>query len=594
LRYSLFPIVFLYQIGGKIAVIANGISSGYDEIHYSKRGTGLDHLVKLDSPEVILENFPEGAGLYKFYLTKDKKKTMPIEAYVSEDGVEQTCKRIMSYIAFPEDAEYMTDEMNEISSTTRTCVKTLVSRYRMKEDVQPYEIRAMCQLIDMAERYENIAAMTMNRDNVDSISIKQSTLFSIIAKKMVSGIVDVYRIESESREYVGTFPLSLSETFILEAVPDALYEMDVFLDGELAVRLVHYQPDEEGAAYLWGQEITNLASIEKNMANDIQLSETGIDLTDEDKERLLLERRRKNNNALIGQVKLWRNMNRDAILNVEIPDYDLLVAIGKDFYLSVREPDQFLDTSFDKRYLITSRQMAIDTAQDCLYDDMIFYVEDENRVVVSSFIWYTMEDDNESLEEYTEKQYLLEMHEYAEDMNRLYAQKFGRGEDYQQFSNIITSLSQDNYDSTDEILLNAVYDIVHNPSYFSNVDNVVSVAAIGHMSKPYCDQQFFQKSLCPTFYYARDAVVFPGKKNRYVLVLLKARLDAEGNPAIKKEYIVPTEHSSTSVSIARDDICMMYAIDADTYNRSGFILFNNISSRVYCKNNIEMGVIVGG
>ena len=75
----LFPIIYLSQNRTSVTLFVNAYYVGIDRIYYNKYGDD-DHVHEqvITSPITKIKLFPEGKGLYEFYL----KDGAPVQVYI--------------------------------------------------------------------------------------------------------------------------------------------------------------------------------------------------------------------------------------------------------------------------------------------------------------------------------------------------------------------------------------------------------------------------------------------------------------------------------------------------------------------------------
>jgi hypothetical protein len=104
---------------------------------------------------------------------------------------------------------------------------------------------------------------------------------------------------------------------------------------------------------------------------------------------------------------------------------------------------------------------------------------------------------------------------------------------------------------------------------------------------------FFGRAV-PQFVNNLDTFHFPVAMRPYVLIVECLNGVTPSTCAVKHIAESSSFARTTDVDITNGDMYLIYAIDCDTYKRSGYILVNNITTRAYYTNNIEVEAHANG
>lgn len=595
MRYCVCPIVFLRQTEKGVALKINGYDVGYEKLIYYKKDNVLNKkMIELKTNEIFIEakKFPLGKGYYCFILAKDEEYSAPSLFYLSFENKDDTLDKVASYIINPEDLDYIEKKGRAVLAGQDSYTESLVKIYRKTENRQPFEIKSLYQFINGLERYENAMALHMNRVNIGSTYINYETGFKIIPSELITS-VETYMVEEDGhRELIEQCKLSYEElNFCFK--PDTLYIISLLIDGEIAVELLHYEFDEQGISYLWAQEMANIEYIKSIQESSLEFS-SQVPLTEEDIERLVAERSRENIDAFMPRLIVRQSMYHDGMLNITIENYEALVAMEKTFYVSIRELDQFFDRTFDKRYKITSPTLTINAPLELLDGEIILFIEDERQIIVSPFTRFDLYDyaGFGEMSEYAEKQNAVEVSDYVNRYLKNITTIIGEGEFYTIVSNILHAQMYDSDITAQKIYYNTLVKSLMVQKLAKYSDDMLFFTATEWMSQHNIDSEFFE--ITPRFINALDTFIFPTSKNHYVLVVKKIMATEENTADVTYNFYASSPNRSISVNIAKGDIYIIYAIDAQTYKRSGFIIVNNVHEREYFTSQIKLEALASG
>lgn len=579
MRYSSCPILFLCQNEFGVTLKVNGFNIGYDTLVFYKKGnTKNKKNINLVSEDLTIKSkeFSSGKGEYCFFLKKDDEIYTPIyTTYIFCEKKDHDFKKIIESIVKPEDANYMLKKLKSISSSVTTYTESLVQIYQNLENKQDYEIKSFCQLINAAERYENAMRLFMNKNSVGNTIIKYDGKFKIHPSNIITDI-KIYSIKNGMRTPCTDFSF------------DSFYIIDLMSQGEIILELIHYEPDKEGCKYLWSVAKENIEFIKQINKNSFSIGHTDIDLKEEDIERIVQEKKKENRDAFMPHLIVKQSMYHDAVIDIEIPEYKLLKAMKKNFYISIREPDQFLDKTFSKRYKITAEKMTLNARAELLAGEIILFIEDENRIIVSPFSRLDLGDMVQygEMKEYVTKKNAYQTEEYVNEYIEHLRSSLKDGEFLSNLSNVLREQLHDSDISPEKFFYGMLIKAATSTSLVKYSDNLVFFTATEWINQHNIDDKFFKKK--PRFINARDVFMFPASDDPYVLIVEKITIENNLEPSIEKTYYESFSSKGIGINVAKGDMFFMYAIDVKTYKRSGFILVNNIGKREYFTNHLEL------
>lgn len=585
-KQSLFPVIITKQLNTAVYAKANGRYYGYNTLNYSLVGTDITHSVALEGDEVVITDFPEGAGRYRVWLGAPGGAQSPtIEFYYTRDSDKAVFQKILSYLHDCEDENFVKSLVSKINSTQVSYTHQILKEFSKIKSPSDYELISFYQLINVAEHFENAMIMAANRGYLSKMICHYAPDFLITPSASITNM-NVFVYDGDEPNFVYVQKVGPGDIRPLFA-PGHFYRMDFYSGPEFVVSLYHYQLSEAGLAYLWEQSKHSDATIEMEMMDDAELAHTGIELTHEDKQRIIEERSSTPRGIMVDRPEIIPGALDPSILIVTIPDYDMLAASADDYYLSVVESDLGIDANFDLRFLINSSVMKIDTRQSMLDDEIIVCVKDSSGIVVSKFARYSISDDDDYIEEYCEKRHLVELAEYTKQLLDGFTEVFGAGEVYNVFADIVLPLCTDESKSLRDVFDAIILGILKNQRIAGERDNILFFVEDNWMKLGLYDSAFFPES--PVFYYAENRLTFPNNRADYVVCV--ERYDAFNNMAYR-EYVSSDSDSGVSVQINNIDFCCVYAVDVNSHKTSGRVFFNNLGRHTYYRDQMDMEVII--
>ena len=581
MRSSYAPLTLLWQRERGLCFNTDGWHIGYTSLMYKKNGNDETHSAAVTSDVTMVRYFPEGPGFYSFWLVSEGNQSPIIEAYVSLETDSETYEKIFSRIISPIDDEYMKKKIAEIRDANEGYTYSLVKAFREVKNVQEYERKSFYQLILAAEQYENIVAISCNKMNCPDVSIHYAAQFSITPFTGFTS-VNVFKIEDGEKVYVTT--RSVDEDFYPSLTPDTYYLLDFYIQGEMALELIHYQFDDEGAKFLWESYSGLSQDIEiENSIDDTELSYLDIELEPEDKSRIVIETQREPVDFIIDRVKVERDNLDDRVIHVTIPDYDFFANSKKDFYLALCETDLFENVTYDCRYKINARIMTIDTRSDYIDDEILLYIKDSDGKIVSKFARFDIRGE---MDDYRRKRQLVENLSYAKEFLSNFQRVFGAGNLYNTISDIVTNLSHDYELSARDVRDKAIFEILKHQELSNDIDNVIFFIHDQWLKKFNYSRQFF--STMPILRYSEGEVAFYKQDIPYEVCALK--YDTTNGTVARKFFRSDDTAHAVTVNVAQDALCVVFAINLNDYHRSGFVAFNNIGDSSYYRDQLDMEV----
>ena len=586
MRYCVCPIAVLRQDHLGVVLWANGFDVGYDELVYQKRGVASSRKsVPLSSNEIRVSDFPQGRGYYTFFLKKDNKKSAPLMVYVLCEPVEQTIEKVCGAIVPKIPMSYTKKNLPMLTELAHGYTAALTTSLALDRIAAASEKTNAYRLIAAFERYENAMCLSMNRIAAGKTNVFYADGISICPGKNITH-AEIYQVEEGVRylfKKLNATDLKKQPSF----APNTMYDIDLFSDGDLVAELYHYEPPKDFSSSLWRDAIR--AEISAHQAEEAAQNDSlRTDLSQEHVRRMAEEKQKENTNAFLPSPIVSQSIYHDGRLDIEIKHFDVLSALHKPFYLSVKERDQFFDTTFYKRYPITSPTMKLDAKRELLAGELIFYVEDSEGIIVSGFTRIDLSDGVHfgEMQEYKDARRAEESMEYVHRYLKNLSALIGEGELYFTVSNTINEKMSDTDSTPEDIFYHMLTKAAIAPIFERHRGDLLSFTANEWMRQKNTDGAFFASA--PIFINATDTFIFPASKNKYALVVKKISTTQSSVDSVVNEVHESSPEHSISVNVAHGELYLIYAIDAATYKRSGFVLVNNIGTREYYTGQIRL------
>ena len=578
MRDLLCPIVFLYQNHEGIMLHINGYECGHTTLLYSKHGDSDLTQVILNSEDVFITSFPKGSGTYDFFLQKNNVKTGSLSMYINTDSDKDMLSKIAGYISNPEDNDYITSIISSIRDIDTDYLSVILNKYRAVKDIQDYEEKCYWQLLNATEHYMNLLSTTACKNNT-SVTVTYSPYFEVFHEFAVD-CIDLYYDDNGIRRFlrrIDTESESINKFFI----PDRLHYVDIYAYGELALELYHYEPSEKGSAYFWKENSGSIVDTDI-VLSDQELAYVGIELTDEEKGRIIEERTYQNIDAFCPRVKISVKASDANILHMSVSNYPMIARMRKKYYISVCPAEAFPDAFYNIRYELTSPSISVDIQKDLLQEEILVWVEDENHVVVSP---YTRYDPEGNLEGYYEKENLLDMKDYKDNMLTNFEASFGRNQSYSVCENIVSSYYYDDDMTPEKLRMLTMLKLIQESLLKDDIDYIIYFMMSNYLSNFNRNDNFFDTK--PILEYSTRRIVLPPRETNYITIVESCKLsDTEMN----LDYYPSSTNSTIEIILENNYIYNIYSLDETTYERSGFIFINNIGEKKYYTGGIKIEV----
>ena len=605
----IYPICVIEQIGTLAQLHVNSFGHGHDTLYwYKAHDQSRVFHVKLTGADIIISGFKEPSR-YTFY-TMNSKNLVPSlmhTAYFNCDTPREHLNKLKDYVTSYDDPEYAGELVSRISdileqqenrvagviekdknaakilerqgdeasngsaiedfdqfwvmpadSSITTPIEVLQQEWTKVENPLEYEYSAFAKLYQVFERYYALKRKSINKDHGIDMGIKG--LFSPVFKPgyqithLNVYVKDNEKWRKERTVRVDSDEISIGYNF------EKVYKVRAYAKSEMAYEFIHYQPNEDMYSYLWNLLSEEYDTDDEVLNADITLDHEDIDMTP-------TEIQWYNEAAKLG-AKDWivarpqpSNIS-NYVLYFYIPNYELLCAFGKKFYLAAQETDIAFGEDFQCLTEIEDRYVGVNYSSSYLDGSVYFYIVDEDIRPVSKVTRFSFEDD---LEDYNEKVRMLETKNYNKRLEDIMGVRFPKAiPEMSAYGGILASSSDG---CTENLWRNMLTHINMDQKDWLSKPKVFFGIMEEHLGNFTLDKGFFLNKV--TFYHATSIFTFPKIKGKnYILVVCSFN---RGDSNIEESYF-PSFNTSIEIRVSRHDYTILYAIDKDTYYRSGFII----------------------
>lgn len=582
----IYPVCITKQLGSLAQLHVNSYGYGHDTLYWYK-GHDKSRLfhVQLPCADIIIAGFKESSE-YTFYTENSQKQIQSSEhtAYFNCDSLSAHINKLKEYVSVYDDPDYAanlttkianileSEEIRIIANMPPTTnseqftvipatkdllmpIEVLKQEWEKIEDPQDYEYSIFAKIYQVFEQYYTLKCIAINKNHGIDFNVEgmfsptlkpgyQITRFDIYTKQG-----DVWRKERTIR--ADSDKINIGYDFA------TMYKIKVYADSEMAYEFIHYQPDEMMYSYLWD---ASAPKYDKTIGADITLDHDDINMTP-------TEIQWYNTESRLGAAD-WIAI-RPQFCNVSnytlyffIPSFNLLMAMGKKFYLAAQETDLAFGVDYQCLVEINGEYVGVDYASCYLGGNVYFYIVDENMTPVSKVTRYSFDDD---LSDYQDKVRQFEVKTYRQRLEDIMQVRFPKAvTEISAYCGILATASSGYTECLWRQMLSrmnmAQGDWISRPKVFFAIMEE-------YLSNFTLDRNFFLDDV--TFYHATSIFTFPRIKNKnYVLAVCGFN---RYNSDIIETYF-PSFNTSIEIQTTEFDYTIMYAIDKNDYRRSGFII----------------------
>ena len=346
----------------------NSFRYGHTDLKWRIRGNqNFIWSKKLQGSNLTISNL-EKAGVYEFWTESESETSAKVQIDIRMDTPEMIFDKILTYKEIEPSSQWQKEFTASIKLRFSDHPEIPLIRHLLESrneihDLQRRESDFFFDLIHMAERYMNALNSTMNAWQRSRPVINYSGQFELKMPQPLETIrlSEVGRAGEKYLYEKYCDPVSESEYVMLPAPEDTLIKITpVAFNGKDWLNVFfHYQPDEIRAANLWDKARLDADKLEQIMLDDTEIATLKTKLTESEKKNWKLERAKNPYDFIVSRPAVTAN-DSQTFIAVNIPDYDLLAATEKAFYVSVREEDLLFRDDFDYLVPVTGPEVYID------------------------------------------------------------------------------------------------------------------------------------------------------------------------------------------------------------------------------------------
>lgn len=584
----LYPICMMRQWNQSLQMHVNSFNAGHTILHWKKNGSDIENELELTSSMVTLNSFESEATYWFWTVGDDGTESRRMRVHILAESPSKIIERILSYSNVEQKERWAIIIINRLKRDFSEHPETPIIDYLRSymdetDDLQDYERIFYYELMYIAERYHNMLNIAMNSSLEVYPTITYSGKFKLKTKEDV-GRIRLYSVTSsgelnylpsiikEATDFTDTLAISLKEGTLNRIIPMSADDEDNWLNY-----FIHYQYDEDRTSELWQDDVDALDKLDQIMTDDAELAMSDIDMSSEDKENWKLEQAKEPYDFIVPRPTIISANPDSAFCTIGIPNWGLLKASGKQFYLSNRESDLLLRDDFDNLTPIVNSEVIVDRAGKYVDGNQFFYIQAENGNIISRL---TRQDFLASEpEEYREKARLVQFNIYEKRLRSTVRYYLPSAENY--IVDLLAKFRTDDSADIDEIYLYLLAEIPRTYEDRDNADKLMFVILEDWNSNFNVKTDFFAEY--PKYYYATDTFVFPPSKNDYLLCV--GSIDFNTDKAIPTmSYYASSKYQSIQLQTRSLKYYFMYAIDLTNFKRSGFLFvdtYNHTDPIVY-------------
>lgn len=585
----LTPICMVRQWGQFLQIHINSFSEGHRSLFWSRVGSDVENSFEFQCPDITLKGF-NTPGTYSFWTVGPEGESARVNAYIRCDSTADIIKRILSYVTNQRLKErwavlILLKLQQDAETDSQAPIAEIIYRQmHSASKMQEYEKDLFQELLLIAEKYYNSSNIAMNSSLKTFPVITYGGKFNLKTGADISKIRLSKVLLDGKTEYLPPYKsktVSLENVFDIPAAEDSFCHIIPLAQDEKSWLnfFIHYQFDEDIAASLWSQAVAaNDLFNQTVLDDDMNLSMSDVEMSGEDKKNWFLAQSKNPFDFVIPRPEIIEAT--DTFCSVKIPGYDFIQQSQQDFYISTREADLLLRDDFDNLTLIDDETVLINRAKYYLDGNTFFYVQSGDGRIISPVMRHDFNDF--SSQDFRDKARLLQFDIYERRLRNVLRYYMPAAEQY--VADILQRLRTISEANIDEIYLFLISEIVRTYPEKNDVNKLLFSILEDWNSNFNVDTDFFPDTI--SYYYATDRIVFPGKKDDYLLCI--GTMDHDSKDATPNiQYIHSSSAHSIEVQVRSMKFYFMYAIDLTTFHRSGFFFvdtYNHVDPLIYKSN----------
>lgn len=568
------PICMIRQFGHTLQMHVNSFNSGHDVIYWQYDGEDTINQANIPSAMLYLDVF-EREGVYWLWTSGSDGESRKMRVYFRADEPSAIIDRILGYTNVEQKKNWariiLTRLRRDFEANPKTPIIEYLYRYMVETtNLQDYERDFYYEFIFMAERYQNRMNIAMNSSLEAFPSLIYGGRLQLKTEKKLASIrilpVDT---TGEIQPFPTIYKDIADDSDTCVSLPEETfgYIIPMAAEHDWLNYFVHYQFEYDYASEFWGKTVNELEQIDHVIADDIEMTTNGSELTEDDKDIWKLAKAKTPYDFIVPRP-IFEDTEPLSYCIVSIPGWKLLEATNQQFYISTREDDLLLHDDFDTLTPIDKETVVVDRIRKYVDGKQFFYIQDNKGKIVSRLSYHNFQD--VFSEEYREKDRQLYFDLYEKRIRNALRYYLPAAEQY--VMDLIARFRTIPEVNVDELYKYILTEAVRSYADHENVDKLMFVILEDWHSNFNQDANFFTDSIY--YYYAENRFTFPpSDEDEYLLCVETINFDSQ-DMTPKVEYYHSNSSRAISFYIRGMKYYSIYAINLATYHRSGFLFID--------------------
>jgi len=545
--------IILYQIEDTVSFYFNSYKLGYHTLVLFNVMYGKKEII-LTKPNMILSGLP--AGHYYFYCKNDEGKE---SGDIQVDINLSTQKEYLDNILIANDIHKSpyTDIIHSLDNESY-----IVDLYKLYKNAESNK-----------EQYETLLTILVNDYNArqEKLNLFVHPLFTFNKNKnIITSFYNlpytfyVYRYNQLTDQWILEQNLNKYETniFELSGKSSELYRISVLSDFYLIREYYLYEPSKTLSETILERQILSnkiihekteeLLKSETNINNDLDQYKLAAAILDFDITKPILRR------PIV-------EIESDTVVEITIPDYELVITSGKPIYLTSLATTEILSGSQPYKVQVTAGQMKMSPTDFILNSDMeyIFYLTDEQNKKLSQVTLISFNEEY-PIEEYANTYRKIQLDRYQRKLYKVFQQY--SPQNWNTIALILDKyfLGSEKNISFSEFVIQQLTCLDPNQYDIGFMIQLVLLCDLQHFTD--IDVNFVKKQVYAVPYKMH---IFPRSDTNYVICSVRI-----SNDEILYQYY-RSGNDGTEIRIDQGDIVILQAIDLTTWKKSSIAFYNN-------------------
>lgn len=550
------------QYDDKLILQCNSLRRGHTHlVWYNMSDTENKKESEILASVVTVTGLEEGE--YAFYTRDDESTSIRTYIQILKETSNEAIKRIEQYIdSITQDHRDALELLGKRLTATPSLrpMDALIAMYRALESPSSAEQKAYFQLITISQYCDNNRTINMNKDNEAPVYVKNNPQASIEVGSMVTKVI-VHKVIGGKKEYHATIGTEFESSYDLLLPDNNEYVIDAYAGSDLVGVYMHFSGDSVTKKWLWEDQCSSTNKMTDIKEQLLELPASLLSFTEEEQQRLLIERAKNPFDELVARPQLTIDKNK---IDIVISNPELLNLLGN-FYVVAKEPDQLFVNGFDRVEAIKGHAVTMNKAKHLLSnaEDYYFYIQDESKRLVSKLELLSLSGID--YDEYKENCRQLELYNYTKRLIPLIDYRIPAA------SEAVKELLEAAKDNLDINTANVYKYLIGNLAankHLSYLNGAVNAIMEDRISNSSFSQSFFQNGI--KLENAIDELVFPPKDSQYILIVDSFNI----NSSDINTYYYESGLGAIEVQSRGADCFIYQAIDKQSYRRSGYVFIN--------------------